>query len=723
MKKTILLSLLTYLSINIKAQNTLQIIVKDSTTIQPLAGVNINSNQLNIKTLTDSNGISIINKIPEGKYEFVFSYIGYKKTIQTFTFSLSDTNSIQTIYLAPINTQLQDVVVISTTRNNSKIENSPLRVEVLGKEELNEENTIKPGNIASILSDVSGVQIQQSSAISGNANVRIQGLDGRYTQILRDGIPLYEGFSGGFGVLQIPPLDLAQIELIKGSASTLYGGGAIGGLINLISKKPTHQQEIVFTLNQTTLQETNLNTYLAKRYTKWGYTFFTGYTHQNDIDINKDGLSDVPNVNSIIIHPKIFIYPSSKTAISIGYSGIWENRNGGDIEVLNGKSDATHQYFEKNITQRNTAKLLIEQSFYHHIKGTIKTSISNFDRTIQSQNPLFKGKQINYFSEISLFIPNAKNDWVAGINMVGDQFKKKSIDIIALNNFSNNTIGAFVQYTAKFSLKTILEAGLRFDHHFTYGNFILPRIALFHRFNQTWSTRLGIGFGYKTPNALSPQTVDYPIEEIQPITNTKAEQSIGTNAELNYKKEWNKNNSLFINQTFFLTHIQSPIIASTAMNKVFFNNADKPIITQGSDTYIKLTLEEWEIYAGYTFTIAERKYLTSHQFIPLTPKHRFAFTIVKENENQWRFGLEGSYNGSQYRDGDTKTPSYFTIAAMIEKKLGNKFSVVLNGENLLDVRQSKYESLYTGTITNPIFKPLWAPIDGRVINLAVRFKI
>lgn len=723
MKKIIFLTLLINLSVNIKAQNNFKIIIKDSITLQPLAGVSITINNTTNKNISDSSGIYTINNISDGKQLFTFTYVGYNKIVKTFFFPLKDSSEIQNIYLIPIKNQLEDVVVISSTRNNSKIETSPLRVEVLGKEELTEENTIKPGNIASILGDVSSVQIQQSSAVSGNANVRIQGLDGRYTQILRDGMPLYEGFSGGFGVLQIPPLDLSQIELIKGSASTLYGGGAIGGLVNLISKKPIHKQEIIFTLNQTTLKETNTNTYIAKRYNKWGYTFFAGYTHQNTVDVNKDGFSDVPNLNNVIIHPKLFIYSSTKTTIAIGYSGIWENRNGGDIQVLNNKSDAIHQYFEKNTTQRNTIELLIEQNFSHHIKGTIKSSLSSFNRTIESQDPLFKGKQLNYFAEASVFIPQGKNDWVAGINITGDQFKKDPIDIIKLNNFSNNTAGAFIQYTAKFSRKTILESGLRFDHHFTYGNFILPRIALFHPFNHTWATRLGIGLGYKTPNALSPQTVDYKIEQIQPIISVKAEKSIGINAEINYKKEWNQHNSIFINQAFFLTNIQSPIIDNETMNKVFFSNADKPIITQGSDTYIRLTLDDWEIYAGYTFTIAKRKYLISNQFIPLTPKHRFAFTLVKEIENQWRFGIEGSYNGSQYRDGDTKTPAYFFAAAMVERKFGNKISIVLNGENLFDYRQSKYESLYTGTITNPSFKPLWTPIDGRVINLAARFKI
>jgi iron complex outermembrane receptor protein/outer membrane receptor for ferrienterochelin and colicins len=92
---------------------------------------------------------------------------------------------------------------------------------VLGIEEMNDESTLKPGNIASIIGDMSGIQIQQSSAVSGNSNVRIQGLEGKYTQVLRDGMPLFEGYSGGFGILTIPPLDLRQVELIKGAASTL----------------------------------------------------------------------------------------------------------------------------------------------------------------------------------------------------------------------------------------------------------------------------------------------------------------------------------------------------------------------------------------------------------------------------------------------------------------------------------------------------------------------
>src|ERR1044072_820952 len=110
---------------------------------------------------------------------------------------------------------------------------------------------MKPGDIRVVLSESTGSQTQQTSATSANASIRIQGLDGRYTQVLKDGFPMYAGFSSGLGLLQPPPLDLHQFEVIKGSASTLYGGGAIAGLVNLISKTPGDKKELKFHLDGT----------------------------------------------------------------------------------------------------------------------------------------------------------------------------------------------------------------------------------------------------------------------------------------------------------------------------------------------------------------------------------------------------------------------------------------------------------------------------------------
>ena len=701
------------------AQNTLRIQVKDSSNNGSIANVSVIVN--NQGKTTDNNGIVSFPDLNNGNYFVSISAVGYVSK-QGFV-QMPDT-ATHVFLLERRTAFLEDVTIIATTRNNQRIENSPLKVEVLGKEEMDEENTIRPGNIASILADVSGIQIQQSSAVSGNANVRIQGLEGRYTQILRDGMPLFEGFSGNFGVLTIPPLDLRQIELVKGSASTLYGGGAIGGLVNLISKRPTAKGEYILTLNQTTLKESDINTYLSRRYKHIGYTVFGGYTHQNFTDVDKDGFSDVPKLNTFIVHPRLFFYPSDKTTIIAGYTGTFEKRSGGDVLVLNGAPNSSHQYFETNETKRNTGEVVIESNVSDRLKATIKASISDFDRTVQSNLHLFHGKELDYYSEVSALLSSYKSDWVGGFNFTGDDFTIKPSDPVLLNNFSNKTVGAFVQNTYRFKENDILETGLRLDHHFDYGNFILPRLAFFHRFNDNWASRFGFGMGYKTPNALAPQNVEYDIEQLAPIGDSvKAEKSYGFNAELNYKKEYGDGNSFFINQAFFLTQLSTPIIANELpFGTVVFMNEDKPIISKGFDTYVQWVIHEWEIYAGYTFTIAERKYLQQNQFVPLTPKNRFATLIAKNFSEKFRFGLEGSYTGSQYRDNATHTAGYLFIAAMVGYNITSHINLVLNCENLLDYRQSKHEPLYEGSIINPQFKPLWAPIDGRVVNLSLRLK-
>ena len=718
MKKSILIVFISVFILQAKAQHSLSIIIKNKETQQPLAGAAIIENSKGLNS--NDSGLVMFNNLTQGLHNFSVSHVGFIE--KTFSVTLPDT-SLHEILLAPEEKAMDEVTIVSSTRTNQRIENSPLKVEVLGSEEMNEENTIKPGNIASILGDVSGIQIQQSSAVSGNANVRIQGLDGRYTQIVRDGIPLFDGFSGGFGILTIPPLDLKQVELIKGSASTLYGAGAIGGLINLISKKPTYKQEGIITINQSTLQESNFNTYIAKRSKHFGYNFFGGVTHQAAVDVNKDGFSDVAKTDAVILHPKLFFYPGSKTTIAVGYTGTFDKRKGGDMQVIKSTADNLHQFYEENKTSRNTGDLLIEQNLGGGKKLELKASISSFGRDINTNTHIFKGSQLNYFTEVSYFIPKEKYSFVMGVNATGDRFKKQGGDPIALNDFDNNTVGAFVQYTGKLQENTILEIGLRGDHHFKYGNFVLPRVALFHRFDEHWATRFGIGFGYKTPNALSAQNVEYNIEDIQPLPeNIKTEKSVGYNAEVNYKKDYGNHKSLFINHAFFLTRISNPIIASVqADNKVTFNNAANNITSKGFDTYLQFKLDEWELYGGYTFTIAKRNYLQQNKFMPLTPKNRFAFVVVHEIEGKWRFGLEGSYTGPQSRDGDTKTPGYMFIAALIDRKFGDAVNVVLNCENLLDYRQSNHEVLYTGSMLNPSFKPLWAPIDGRVVNLAVRW--
>ncbi|PZF71058.1 TonB-dependent receptor [Taibaiella soli] len=724
MKKLILLIAISFAAQTLWAQATFKAVVEDKSTHETLAGVSVvvKGNET-VGNSSDVNGKLVLSNLPEGKLTLQCNFVGYKKLDVDIV--LPDT-STHVIFLEPDEATLNEVVVVSSTRNNDRIENATTKVEVLGSEEMSEESMVKPGNISSILGDVSGIQIQQSSATSGNANVRILGLDGKYTQMLKDGMPLYDGYSGGFGVLSIQPLDLKQVELIKGSASTLYGGGAIGGLINFISKKPTYEPDASFILNGTTLKEGNLNGYFAQRWKKIGFTLFAGQTMQKQVDVDGDGLSDVPKISSTSIHPTLFLYPTDKSTISIGWAGNYEKRTGGDMLAIDNANDAAHPYYDKNDLKRNTYTMIATNNFTSRITGTLKGSLSVFDRTETTNTYLFKAQQKNFYSEASLAIHLDRHNIVGGVNITGDDFRPDASTPAPVGNFSNTVQGIFGQDTWQLLKNTKLEGGLRVDHHTQYGMFVLPRLALFQKINEAWGVRAGFGMGYKTPNPLSPQIKDYEIYQIMPIpSGVTPEKSTGGNIEFNYKKAFgdgDEKNSFFINHAFFMTQINNPVVGTEQPNgDLTFSNGSKPIVTRGFDTYVQLKMAPWEFYVGYTYTDAIRKYLADNQYMPLTPRNRAAATAVYEIEGKWRFGLEASYNGTQYRDGDTKTPDYVFMATMIERKFGKKWSVVLNCENLLDVRQTKYETIYTGSIMNPDYKPLWAPIDGRVVNLAIKF--
>lgn len=240
--KLIALAIITLLAQSICAQNIFKAIVKDGDTKEILVGVNAVLNKTANGASSDENGIITISNIPDGKQHITFSYLGYESETKSYTFPLSSSAPVE-IFLEQDDEMLEEVT-ISSTRGTRTIQNIPTRVEFISSEELGEKGSMKPGDIRMLLNESTGIITQQTSATSGNASIRIQGLDGRYTQILKDGFPVFAGAASGLGLLQTPPLDLKQVEIIKGSTSTLYGGGAIAGLINLISKTPEEKRDL-----------------------------------------------------------------------------------------------------------------------------------------------------------------------------------------------------------------------------------------------------------------------------------------------------------------------------------------------------------------------------------------------------------------------------------------------------------------------------------------------
>src|SRR5690606_26128364 len=316
MKKILIVSFFMALNLCVYAQNTLTAVVKSSGTKEPLIGVTASIKGTSIGATSNENGQITLFNIPNGLQEIHFSYIGFNERIDTLEFPLKDTSVIE-ILLKESSEEL-DEIVISSTRSTRSIQNIPTRIEFIGGEELDEKGNMKAGDIRMLLSESTGIHVQTTSPTSANASIRIQGLDGRYTQILKDGFPIYSGASSGLGLLQIPPLDLKQDELIKGSTSTLYGGGAIAGLVNLISKTPTEESDLRFHLNGTSGRGLDINGFSGQKFKKIGTTIFASHNRNGAYDPAQIGLSAIPKFERYVLNPKLFVYFNDKTKMNFG---------------------------------------------------------------------------------------------------------------------------------------------------------------------------------------------------------------------------------------------------------------------------------------------------------------------------------------------------------------------------------------------------------------------
>lgn len=186
-------------------------------------------------------------------------------------------------------------IVVQATRTGRRVQDEPIRVDVINREEIEEKLLMRPGNIAMLVSETPCVRVQTTSPALGAANVRIQGLKGRYTQILADGLPLYGGQTPSIGLLQIPPTDLGQVEIIKGAASALYGPSALGGVINLVSRRPASEPQGELLLNTTSRDGQDVTGYVAAPLSSvLSASLTSGYDRQSRQELNDDGWADMP---------------------------------------------------------------------------------------------------------------------------------------------------------------------------------------------------------------------------------------------------------------------------------------------------------------------------------------------------------------------------------------------------------------------------------------------
>lgn len=712
------------------SQHSFTAIIKDSATHGLLPGVNAVVAGTAQGASSDEYGELTISQIPGGEQVISFSFIGYNTVQQKFFFPLTSGDAV-VIFLSASEEKLEEVIV-EGTRSNKSIANIPTRVEVL-TEEIDEAGTMDPSKVAHLLTHSTGIQVQTTSATSSTANVRIQGLDGRYTQILKDGFPLYGGFSGSLSIMQIPPLDLRQVEYIKGSASTLYGGGAISGLINLISKEPS-KEEALFHINASQTGAFDINSYVSRKSENAGFTLLAQKNNQRYFDADNDGYTDLPQVVKYNFNPKLFVSFSEKTKLSVGSTLTNETREGGDTKLIDDfNPDSLHFYKELNDINRITSQVKLDHKIRPRHEITIRNSFSFFHRDLRiTASPFsgeyrFSGNQLSSFSEIAYTLKKKENVLISGINFYSDEFKEEKIKSDILRNEGFKTVGAFANCNFDLGKKISLETGLRTDYVLNREVFILPRISTLFRWTEKLATRIGGGLGYRNPTIFNQEAELLGYKDVLPVDLSKvnAEESYGGNADIGFRTPIGEHFFININQMFFYSFLDKPLILAdtgSASGIYHFINANGYTQSIGSETFFKFGFYDFVFFAGYTYTNTSNVFNGAVSEIPLTPRHSLKGDLLYSLPGKWRVGVDYEYKSSQYLSAGQRSKSYWTYGGVVEYTWKN-ITFFGNVENFTDVRQTRFESLRSAPYNTPQFTQVWAPLDGIVVNGGIKVRL
>ena len=702
--------------------NSVRIVVRNHDTKDPIAEANVSVKDPEIAVKTDTFGVALLMGVPEGPRVIAITSLGYREAELALTFPLA-VNSERRVFLE-LEHEVGEVT-IESTRTGREIEAEPTRVEAIDEEEIDEKINMRPANVSMVLNESTGIKVQQTSATSATQSVRIQGLDGRYTQILKDGFPSYGGFSGSLSVLEIPPLDLRQVEIIKGPAATFYGEGAIAGVVNFISKEPEEEPVNTFLFNQTSAGGSDVSLFNSRKFERFGYTFLGQFNFQRAYDADDDDFTDLPLTRSFAFSPRAFFYIDEKTTLTVANSFSYQNRKGGDIFVIKGEADPLHQYFEKNDSFRNITTFNFNRDLAGGRRFTAKQSLAFFGRELSTPGYSFKGDQFSSYTDLTYFAPVKNHGLVFGFSSSYNRFDEDATSsTVFVRDESHTTVGGYVQDTFDVTERLSLEAGFLLDHAKDYGTFALPRVSVLYRFTDKLSSRVGFGLGYKTPTIFTEESEELLFRGALPIgNNLEAERSRGGTFDVNYRDAIGEKFTYSVNQMFFYTQITDPLVLLLAGGGQYrYANSESSVISRGFETNVRLGYDIAKVFVGYTYTDAKAGYLPGDRVLPLTPRHKVNSALVFEEHENFKAGIEAHHTGRQTLTNCSGTKSYTLIGIFGEKTFG-KLSLFVNAENITDVKQGNFGPVVLPPFTNPDFAEVYASLEGRVFNggIKVRF--
>ena len=614
-------------------------------------------------------------------------------------------------------------IQVTASRLGRVVNEPATRIEIINSEEIHEKALMRPGNISMLVAETGGVRVQNTSPALGSANIRLQSLYGRYTQLLSDGLPLYGGQS--IGLLQIPPTDLANVEIIKGSASSLYGGSALGGVINLISRTPSDEFEGEVLLNATSKNGQDVTSYFAAPLTdSISASVTAGAHHQQEQDLDDDGWLDMASYNRASVRPRVYWEGDNGANLYVTVGAMTEQRDGGTAEnaaMPDGNPFAQTQdslrldtgfIFDKplNETLALNVRGSAMQQDHEHLYGTV-----NEDDNHES-----------YLLESSISGYSDNIAWLVGAAYQSEKYQSEEF---AAFNYNYEVPGVFSQLDYEASETISLSLSARADWHNEYGTQFSPRISMLYK-PENWTVRGSYGKGFFAPTPFIEDIEDAGLSHLEPLENIAEEHANTASVDISYTFDSVETSvTLFSSDVENVTELEVINQQLTPSDKqVRIVNAPGQSEIRGAEFLLRYRWNDLKLTGSYLYTDASKQSSSGTGRVPLTltPEHSAGAVIMWEEHGSHLVGFEAYYTGSQHLENNPyrdKSDAYWHLGLLGQITVG-RISYFVNAENLLNVRQTKEDSLVlpqqapSGRWTTDI----WSRNDGFTVNAGIRIK-
>ncbi len=592
--------------------------------------------------------------------------------------------------------EMEDVTV-STTRSTRSIADIPTRVEVIAGEELVEKGNMRPGDLRMLLNEMTGITVRGEPGVLGESGIRMQGLPGRYTQVLKDGFPLFGGIGAGLGLLQTPPLDLAQVEIIKGPASTFHGAGAVAGLVNLVSRRPGLEPEWRLLVNGTSAAGADASAMFLNPGKRLGSSTYVQGGWQQAYDPSDEGFTALPRSAKTYIRQGLFSRPDAPVRFEVFGTWSHDDRTGGSMAAVEADNPAIG-YLERTVSELKSVHAVVQAP----LSGTtvrVRGGLSGYaNRTYYDGRSPYRDRHTRRFAEITVGSGSGRNDWVVG-SAVDFQKYGQSPE-------GGTTWSLFGNLIRDLTTDLMLESGYRLDRTRHHGTLHLPRMSLMWSPSVRRTYRLTGGMGYALPSLYAnAPIIPASFGDPERVLELRPARSFGLTADANFRTE-----SVNLNLMGFWSRVVDELAVDPVGPHVA--NAPQPLRAQGLETNLKWEHEPLALYLGHTYTVSNAE---------LVSKHRLNTVLMIEEHEAWRVGLEAYYHGPQ---GVGK--AYVIAGVMADYRIG-AVTVFANLENLFDVRQTRFGQVYFEGMTpdspgDVWTAPLYAPLDGRIANAGLRLE-